>query len=228
MITTKPKFRTMKSIIVLMLFLLSNKQLVSQNKIDLRSDKAFTKVFKEIEIKGLKAMVKYVDQMVLDYGHSTDINKAYHYYFEEIKQTPNKIPFREEAKYEFLNSLDSLQFSTVWRFEKDIVMIRIKDTVHRNLKNFPQLYIKPFSKYMVYLSEIGKVDPYYDGIRRNFENAGGFSTCDANWLARNHSRFDFNVPKNRIWAAINLLSREETTEMKFDRYLKNQKMQVAK
>ncbi|GGW26857.1 hypothetical protein [Arenibacter certesii] len=218
----------MKSIIVLLLLLLSNTQLVSQNKTDLRSDKAFTKVFKDIEINGLNAMVQYVDQMVLEYGHSTDINEAYHFYFEGIKQAPNKIPFREDAKYEFLKSLDSLQLSTVWRFERDIVMIRIKDTVYRNLKNFPQLYIKPFSKYMLYLENVGKGDAYYYGIRKKFENAGGFSTCDANWFARNHSRFDFNIPKNRLWAAINLLSREETTEMKFNRYIENQKAELAK
>jgi len=76
---------------------------------------------------------------------------------------------------------------------------------------------------MDYLEEVGKEDSYFQGIYKNFENVGGFSAGDAGWFPRNHSIFDFTIPKNRLWAVIYILSMEETYEMKLDRYLKTKK-----
>jgi hypothetical protein len=191
-----------------------------QEKLDLRGDESISKTFSEKEIEGLESMVGYVDNLVIKTKNEPNIDNAYHLFFEKIAQsTEYDVPFEETEKYQFLKSLDSVQFSAVWRFDSHMDMLTIRDTVYRNLDNFPQLVIKPFSKYMDYLEEIGKEDPYFQGIHKNFKNVGGFSAADFGLFLRNHSVFDFTIQKNRLWAVIFSLGMEENYELKLDRYL---------
>lgn len=195
-----------------------------QEKLDLRSDKSISKIFSEKEIKGLELMMRYVDNMVSEGKKTNNFNSAYHLFLEKIAQsTEYYAPFKETEKYQFLRGLDSVQFSAVWRFETDMKMLFIRDAIYRNLNDFPQLVLKPFSKYMDYLEEVGKEDTYFNGIQKNFEAVGGFSAGDANWFPRNHSEFDFTITKNRLWAVIFVLGMEETYDMKLDRYLNTKK-----
>ncbi|WP_419211918.1 hypothetical protein ACNR9Q_14375 [Maribacter sp. X9] len=212
----------MNKLIVILSFLITTTQLWNQKKIDLTSDESLTKIFNQTEIKGLESMVRYVDNMVLNRKNETDINKAYHLFFEEIAQSKEYIvPFEEIEKYKFLENLDSIQFATIWNFAYHIDMISTGDTIYRNLDNFKMLNIKPYSKYMDYLKVIGKDDAYFKSLQQEFEGAGNLMQDSAEWFPKNHTKFDFNIPKNRLWAAVYLLRREETTEMKLDRYLKN-------
>ncbi|NKI25248.1 hypothetical protein HCG49_01570 [Arenibacter sp. 6A1] len=214
----------MKIILIISLALLTIPPILGQENLDLRSDGLISKTFSEKEIQGLESMVRYVDNLVTKGKNQPDINNAYHLFFEKIAQsTEYNVPIKETEKYQFLKNLDSVQFSVVWRFVTDINMLSIRDTVYRNLDNFPQLVIKPFSIYMDYLEEVGKEDSYFNVLQKNFEAAGGFSAGDAYWFPRNHSAFDFTVPKNRLWAVIFILRMEETYEMKLDRYLANKK-----
>lgn len=207
--------------VVLSLFLATS-QLSSQTKIDLTSDKSLTKVFNQSEIKGLESMIEFVDNMVLNKGNGTNINEAYHLYFEEIAQIPEYIvPFEETVKYPFLESLDSAVFATIWSFETSNQTIRLRDSVYRNLENFKTLNLRPYSKYMEYLREIGKNDPYFQSLHSELENVGDITIASSQWFPKNHMIFDFNIPKNRLWATIYLLRREETFEMKLYEYLKN-------
>ncbi|MBC8770425.1 hypothetical protein H4O18_20690 [Arenibacter sp. BSSL-BM3] len=213
----------MNKVIVIISFLLATSQLWSQNGIDLRSDKSLTKVFTDTEIKGLESMIQYVDDLVLDNGNRTGANETYHLFFEKIAKTPEYIvPFEENVKYQFLKSLDTAQFAAVWTFNDHIDLITYRDSIYRNLDNITTLELKPFSKYMDYLEEIGKEDPYFKSLRKLMSDVGNLSAYSAYWFTENHSKFDFNIPKNRLWAAIYLLTREETYEMKLDRYFKNQ------
>jgi hypothetical protein len=214
----------MKAIPLILFALLTAPTILCQENLDLGSDGLIFKAFSENEIRGLESMVRYVDNMVTTAENKANINSAYHLFFEKIAQsTEYNAPFEETKKYQFLKSLDSVQFSAVWKFETDIQMLTVRDTVYRNLNNFPTLDIKPFSKYMDYLEEVGKEDAYFNGIQKNFDAVGGFSAGDANWFPRNHSAFDFTIPKNRLWAAIFILGMEETYEMKLDRYLNYKK-----
>lgn len=199
-----------------------------QDKLNLKSGASISKAFSENEIEGLEAMVRYVESMLIETKNEPNLDKAYHLLFEKASEINERgavgeyvAPFVETEKYEFLKSLDSVQFAAVWRFDSHIDMLTVRDTTYRNLDNFPQLIIKPFSKYMDYLKEIGKEDAYFQKIQYHFESIGGYSAGDYGWFLRNHSKFDFTVPKYRLWAVINILRMEEPYEMKLDRYLKN-------
>ncbi|CAZ98556.1 hypothetical protein [Zobellia galactanivorans] len=213
----------MKKSIIIVSFLLATSQLLSQKKIDLTSDKALTKVFNETEIQGLESMIKYVDDMVLNRENTTEANKAYHLYFKDIAQTQEYIvPFEENPKYEFLESLDSIQFSSIWTFDYHYNTINKGDTVYRNLEDIKLLSVSTTSKYMDYLEEIGKEDPFFNNLHRDFVNIGNVSAGTYNmFFIKRLTNFDFNIPKNRLWAAICLLGMEEPIEKKLDRSLKN-------
>ncbi len=213
----------MNKFIVILSFLLATSQLLSQKGIDLRSDKALTNVFDETEIKGLESMIRYVDNMVLNREKKTDANEAYQLYFEKIAQTSEyNVPFEENLKYEFLESLDSMQFASIWTFDRHYETIRTSDTVYRNLEHIKVLHVKSNSKYMDYLEEIGREDPFYKILYRDFSKLGNLSASTYGILfIERLTNFDFNIPKNRLWAAICLLRKEEPIEKKLDRYHEN-------
>ena len=212
----------MNKLIVILSFLLATTQLLSQNGIDLTSDKSLTKVFNETEIKGLESMIQYVDNMVLDREKKSDANEAYHLYFEKIAQTSEyKAPFEENLKYEFLESLDSVQFASIWTFDRHTQMIS-PNPINRILENIKELNVKSTSKYMDYLEEIGKEDSFYKTLHRDFTELPTLSAGTYNILFLERlADFDFNIPKNRLWAAICLLLQEEPIEKKLDRYYEN-------
>lgn len=218
-----PKFKIMGRFIVVVSFLLATSQLLSQKGIDLTSDKSLTQVFNETEIKGLESMIRYVDNLVLNKVKKTDTNEAYHLFFENSAQTREyNVPFDESLKYEFLASLDSIQFAAVWTFDQHVEMISTGDTVYRNLENIKMLHIKSRSKYMDYLEEIGKEDPFFKKLCEDFTHIGNVSAGTYGILfIERLTNFDFNIPKNRVWATIDLLRKEDPIEKKLDRYLEN-------
>ena len=212
----------MNKFLAIVSFLLATSQLLSQKGIDLTSDKSLTKVFNETEIKGLELMIQYVDKIVLNREKKTDANEAYHLFFEDSAQTSEyNVLIEENLKYEFLESLDSIQFASIWTFDYHYETISTGDTVYRNLENIKVLSVKSNSKYMDYLEEIGKEDPFYKILHRNFVNIGNLSASYYQLFYKNLTNFDFNIPKNRLWAAVYLLRREERIEKKLDRYYEN-------
>ena len=214
----------MKAILIILLIHLTIPTVLSQEHLDLKGDESISKIFNLSEIKGLESMVYYVDSMVVKERDEAKIDRAYHRFFDSIAQsTKYQPPLQENEKYQFLNSLDSIQFGAVWRYNTDSGIIRTRDTVYRNLDNFIELTIKPYGKYMDYLEEVGKQDPYFKKLHYHFEAVGNLSAGDYYWFLKNHSLFDFAIPKNRLWAVVFILRMEDTFEVKLDRYLSKEK-----
>jgi hypothetical protein len=212
----------MNKLVVFLALLLTITQLYSQKKIDLSSDQSLTKIFNETEIEGLESMVRFVDNMVLKTTNEDSPSKAYHHYFEEIAKNPEYVVlFKEVVKYQFLKSLDSAQLALAWDFNQNAGVFKYRDSLYRNPNFITFLDLKPFSKYMYYLKEVGKEDAYFKSLQQEFEEAGNLIQDSSEWYVNNHKVFDFDIPKNRLWAAIYLLHREETIETKLDRYYEN-------
>lgn len=214
--------------IVILSSLLVTSHIFCQQSIDISTDTSLTKVFNQAEIQGLESIIRYADNMVLNRTDKTDTTEAYHNFLEEIALFYDAIShtseytmaFEENTKYTFLESLDTSVFDAVWIFETEMERIFYKDTVYRNLKNFKTLRLKAFSKYMDYLKVIGKDDPYFKSQQQLMEIVGNLSAGSVYEFAKNHRNFDFTIPKNRLWAAIYLINREESYYKKLDRYLK--------
>lgn len=197
----------------------------SQNSIDLTTDTTLTKFFNETEVESLASMIEFVDEMVLMKTNTTHANDAYHLYFEERARTENfSAPFKEIEKYKFLDAMDASTFNAIWTFEgyKNTV-IHLNDTVYSNFEGLKELKLLYDSTYMDYLEDIGKEDSYFKSLRELMAAVGNMSAGTAFEFPRDHANFDFNIPKNRLWAAIFLLTPEENYGLKLERYLQSPK-----
>ena len=60
------------------------------------------------------------------------------------------------------------------------------------------LHVKSMSKYINYLEEIGKEDPFFKKLHEDFANIGHVSAGTYGRLfIERLTNFDFNIPKNR-------------------------------
>ncbi len=195
-----------------------------QHRVDLGTDKLLTKTFSKDEIQSFESMVDYVDKMVLAKTKETDINKAYHQFFELMSQTIKDsskflVPFNEKDKYDFLEKMDTTAFNDIWRISTNLKMVRYQDTIYRDLENFKTLYLKPVGKYMDYLKKLGDTDEFFKSLHESIEVAGDLPASIAVYFPENHNKFDFNIPKNRLWATIYILRIQESVDIKMKRYL---------
>ncbi len=190
----------------------------------LDSDKNLREVFTEGEIKEIEKMVAYVDSTVLSLTKEEDINSAYHAYLNRTNQQLRDsskflVPFEEEEKYRFFESLDSVVFNEFWHINDKVKMVYYKSTEYRDLEGFKTLSLKPVGRYMEYLKKTGEEDEFYKSIHENIDIAGDVSASAVAAFAMNHQHLDFDVPKNRLWAAVYLLRIEENINVKMERWL---------
>ncbi|MDA3880134.1 MAG: hypothetical protein PF436_07090 [Prolixibacteraceae bacterium] len=196
-----------------------------QSRFDLKSDKYLNEIFSKDEVKEIEKMISYVDDIVIENTDNKNINQAYHQFLDKINQTIQDssrflVPFEEEEKYEFLESLDSSIFNEFWYMGNHIRMSRYKDSIYKDLDNYKHLNLRPYGKYLDYLEKIGEDDEFYKSLKESLKVAGDLPASTAIWFPMNHKEFDFTIPKNRLWATIYILRIEEHHDKKMERYLK--------
>ncbi|MGD9929414.1 MAG: hypothetical protein AB7U05_05310 [Mangrovibacterium sp.] len=195
-----------------------------QDRLDLTTDKLLTEAFTKNEINSLESMVDYVDKMVLAKTNEADINEAYHQFFELMSQMIKDsskflVPFSEKDKYDFLEKMDTTAYNDIWRISTNVKMVKFQDTIYRDLENFKALKLRPVGNYMDYLKKLGDTDEFFKSLHESIEVAGDLPASIAVYFPDNHNKFDFNIPKNRLWATIYILRIEEPVDMKMERYL---------
>lgn len=195
-----------------------------QNKVGLETDNLLNETFNKSEIKDLETMVIYVDKMVKEKTKENDIDRAYHLFFEKMSKVIKDsstlmVPFPENVKYEFLEKMDTSVFNAIWHMSTRTREGRYQDTIYRDLENIKTLKLKPVGGYINYLEKLGETDEFFGLLHKKIYSAGDMSTGIAVYFPSNHEKFDFNIPKNRLWAAIYILRIEEPFEMKMKRYL---------
>ena len=129
-------------------------------KLDLKSDKHLTEIFTDTELKEIEKMISYVDDRVVEQTGNKDIDKAYHQLLDKIDRTMQEssnffLPFDEEEKYEFLESLDPSVFYEFWTLDNHIRKTIYKDSIYENLDNYKTLDLSRSGRYVDYL-EIGR------------------------------------------------------------------------
>ena len=115
--------------------------------------------------------------------------------------------------------MDTTAFNDIWRISTNIKMVRYQDTIYRDLENFKTLNLRPVGNYMNYLKQLGETDEFFKSLHESIEVAGDLPASTAVYFPENHNEFDFNIPKNRLWATIYILRIEEPVDMKMKRYL---------
>jgi len=202
-------------------------QISCQKKFNVNSDEIIVEIFSTQEIIALNSIIEYVDNMVLSESNEKSINQAYHNYFEKLTEYIKEgsvfpAPFDETKKYEFLENLDKNTFNEIFRMDNHLKRVKYKDTILTNLNNIKMLEINSSGRYMEYLKKVGQSDEKFKQIHESIEIAGDISPSIATWFPMNHNEYDFEVVKNRLWAAVYLLRMEGLIEDKIENYLNGQ------
>ena len=196
-----------------------------QKRFNLQSDKELNEIFTESEINEIEKMIHYVDEGVIEITGNKDIEQAYHQLLDKLLQSIDDsstylVPFEEEKKFKFLESLDSKVFNEFWTIGR-VRKAVYQDSIYEDGYQFLELSIN--GRYVDdYLQRIGEEDDYYKSEKGTIKMAGGLAPTTKAWFLKNHTEFDFTIPKNRLWATIFILAIEEPHDKKMERYL-NQK-----
>jgi len=181
-------------------------------------------VFSRNEVKEIEKIVSYVDQLVLSDSDIQDIDLAYHHYIERIKQSTidghSFVPVSDEEKYLFFESLDSTVFNEIWLLGNQVRMVRYNDSIYHNLEGFQTLDLNYDGRFLKYLELLGENDEFFKMAYESMEITGGMNPTLFVTFLMEHEQFDFTISRNRLWAAVFILSIEENIGTKLERYLK--------
>jgi len=203
----------MRNNIIILLILIGVIFFSCQSKFKLDSDKNIRDTFSKSEIKEIGKMIRFVDKMVLSNSDSKDINQAYRELLNKLDKTFQSnqyiAPLEEEEKYQFLESLDSTVYREFWHMSNGGKWVRYKDSIYTN-QNLPKsLVLNPFGRYMNYVKKTGENDTFFKSLNEAIEISGDMSPSMVLWFPQNHQKFDFTIPKNRLWVVVFILRMEE-------------------
>ena len=218
----------MRKIKIALLFIIGVTLISCQPKFDLKADRHLAEVFTNSELAEIEKMISYVDDRVVELTNNRDINEAYHQLLSKIDVTMQDsskflVPFEEEQKYEFLQSLDTTVFNEFWTIGR-VRKAVYQDSIYENLDNYKTLDISGSGRYADYLERVGEDDAYYKSVKETLEAAGGLTPSIVASFLTMHNELDFTIPKNRLWATVFILRIEEHHNKKMVRYLNQKKL----
>jgi len=210
-------------IIIMSIILLSCNNKSIHNK--LANDSTIKKVFTKSEIRDLNKIVEFVDSIVISQSPNVSIDSAYHFFLDSLRiRLTTERYFRaaldQELKYKFIFSLNHELVRNIWNTDSIARHLKYKDTVLLNLTDYPRLDLKSQGKYMDYIKIIGENDLAFKELYNDVRMCGHLSNSLRIGYIRRHNMLNFEILENRFWIAIFILTLEERTDKKIERYLK--------
>jgi len=214
----------MKSLKFIILFVIGILCFSCQSEVNLKSDKYISEIFTTEEIKEIERMVNYVDDCVIEKTGETEINAAYHQYLDSMKLALKGngeliVLCDDVLKFQFIESLDSIVFSEFWRF-KSPNTIRYQDSIYKDFDGYRVLNLQCFGRYVKYLEKVAPNDEFFHNFVEVLPYAGGIPASLMIGFPEMHEKFDFTIPKNRLFVVVFLLRIGESTDKKMERLLK--------
>ena len=193
---------------------------IGQSDLDSRQIEKF---FDKKEKKELVKIISFVDSLVLSKTKSKEIEKAYHQYLDLLHENAAngnlEWAFDEEMKYNFLFNIDSTVFNKIWFKSTTSRIVKTRDTTLYNPENFVSIDLNNTGDFVRFIHDLGKNSVYYKDFYGAIEISGGLSPSIVAGFLSNNKDFDFNNSNDRLWAAVFLLTLEESVEKKVKRYL---------
>lgn len=217
----------MKTRISVFVMTLALGMLTCQAQSVLEPDRYLSEVFTKQEIVEIEKMVRYADNRMAMLTGETDFARAYHVFFDRLAQSQASggkwlIPFCDDEKYAFIESLDTTVAKEFWRITSTMRSARYQGKTYRNLENFRSLRLN-HGRYLNYIEYWANEDPFFQEVVAGIEVSGDFPTSQVAYFPTQHHKFDFEVPRYRLWAAVFVLSLEEHFDDKMERYLNKNK-----
>jgi hypothetical protein len=182
--------------------------------------------FAEPEIVQLERIVSFVDSIILANTGITDINDAYHNYLDSVLNLMDKgeigsFSLGDELRFPFFESLDNDLFYKIWT--KGVVQqtIRSADTIITSPKIFAYVEMNSNSTFVDYLKDLGNTKEKYNHVYNEIKQAGTISPTIFAKLFSSDRNYDFTDSNERLWAAVFLLTWDEDSDTKSEKYLKN-------
>ena len=209
-----------KLILILTAIMIITNSCVAQNDLD---SKQIGKYFDKKERKELVKIVSFVDSLVISETRLTEIDKAYHKYLDLLHENAANgnlhWAFDEEMKYDFLFNIDTTVFNKIWFKSTTSRIVHTRDTTLYSPENFNSIDLNNIGDFVKLIQKLGKNNKYYKDFYNSIEITGALSPTIVAGFLYSHNDFDFNDSNDRLWAAVFLLTLEETVENKVKRYL---------
>ncbi len=179
----------------------------SNERIKLNNDPLLIATFNAKQIESLQSIVAYVDDRLVSKTNSENIEEAYHEYFDSLNNSLKKnivwhAPFTDVEKYQFLKTVDQDVYNSIWCWIKNGEGICDEKLTEIDQIKDSQLNISGL--YMDYLSQLGEKDSRYKDLHDFILSSGGAIGLGAFIFV--HEGFNSGIVKNRLWAAIYLLT----------------------
>ena len=122
-------------------------------------------------------------------------------------------------------------FDAFWLRDSTVLTVRYKGKEYKNLSDINNIDINFKGKYMEYMKEVGEVDrdSYFIDVHTKISAMGGIPGGGGLWMPEGfHHKRDFNLVKNRIWAACYILCIHDHVDIRMKKYLKEQRRRESK
>lgn len=192
---------------------------------NLCDDLYLPKYFSNHELAELERVIAFVDSCVLARNKYEDLNAAYYHaidsvwYYSSGENGMGSIPIDEKKKYQFLSTLDTNLFNKIWQ-KSSIRRISSRDTTILFPVGLYTLSVPPNCLYAEMLNELGVDDDYFKIVSNGIQSMGDISPAVVAMTIGEVREMDFEKAQYRLWAAVFLISREESAQVRVERYLK--------
>jgi len=176
------------------------------------------KYFTKDQIIVLESIISFVDSAVNP--EKVDIESAYKAYINslDVDEYIQVRLFDQDIKEKFLTNLPEDVFDKIWT--KQIPRsVKTRDTTLYYPENFWSFDINIIGDYMKLLKVLGKKDKYYKDISKSIWLCGGIGPTVFVGIFRQFNEFNLDKFTDKLWLAIFLLTIEESTEIRVEKYL---------
>lgn len=197
-------------------------------KSPLENDSFVKDIFSSKEIKSLDKLLTFVDKQVMLKSNKEKISEAYHAYFDSLqiyveRNEMDKFALDEDIRTEIFQVLKNDGIFDEIFIEDIPTKAYLQGMEFENPEWLKRVEINFQGKYRELIRSLSQVDTAFKYVNESFEMFGDFSPSLAAGLVCNSENYDFSIERIRLFGAIFCLTREETMQTKYKKYLEGKK-----
>lgn len=170
----------------------------------LESDNSLTLFFSKQQIEDIGLMIKYADIIVTKKTKESDINLAYHAYFDYLKRCMFEgeyvVPLKNAKSFLFFDEISESTYGVFWHLAESFSF----DST--SCDENPIISLNINGAYVKYLEKLGVTDSFFYYLHDNISFAGDLSRSQLILRLSNDDTIDFRTNPYRILAMVCVFS----------------------